>query len=63
MVQTLLEGGVERKVPGRHSTDGTVPKLFERHFPESIPSTEGKPRPTKMCVVCYKSSKRKETVF
>jgi hypothetical protein len=56
-------GGVERKVPGRHSTDKTVPRLTERHFPERIPSTEKKSRPTKHCVVFYKQGTRKETVF
>ncbi|XP_021918752.1 piggyBac transposable element-derived protein 4-like [Zootermopsis nevadensis] len=66
LVQALLVehgGGVERNVPGRHSTDKTVPRLIERHFPERIPPTEKKSRPTKRCVVCYKQGKRKETVF
>ena len=40
-----------------------VPRLLERHFPERIPPTERKARPTKRCVVCYKNNRRKETVF
>ena len=47
----------------RHSTDKIVPRLIERHFPERIPPTEKKARPTKRCVVCYKNNRRKETVF
>jgi hypothetical protein len=65
MVQSPLVqygGGVERKVPGWHSMDNTVPRLLERHFPERIPPTERKSIPTKRCVVCY-NNKRKETVF
>jgi hypothetical protein len=55
MVQALLiqhGGGVERKVPGPHSSDSIVPRLLERHFPEMIPLTERKSRPTKRWVVC-----------
>jgi hypothetical protein len=60
MVQALLVqhgAGVERKVPGRHSTDNTVPRLLERHFSERIPSTERKSMPTKRCVVLQKKKK------
>jgi len=39
-----------------------VPRLIERHFPERIPPTEKKARPTEGCVVCYKSNRRKENV-
>jgi hypothetical protein len=66
LVQALLfEHGsdVERKVPGRHSTDKTVPHLIERHFLERIPPTESKAKPTKRCVMCYEQGKRRETVF
>jgi hypothetical protein len=55
-------GGVERKVPGRHSINSTVPRFLERHFLERIPPTERKSGPTKRCVLCYKN-KQKETVF
>jgi hypothetical protein len=55
--------GVEKNVQGRHSTEKTVPRLIERHFPGRIPPTEKKSQPTKHCVVCYKQGKRKETVF
>jgi hypothetical protein len=61
MVQALLVqhgAGVERKVPRRHSMDNTVPRLLERHFPERIPPTERKSRPTKRRVVCYKKKTR-----
>jgi hypothetical protein len=40
-----------------------VLQLVERHFPERIPPTEKKARPTKRCVVCYKNNRRKKTVF
>ena len=66
LVQALLiEHGSEsvRKFQGRHSTDKNVPRLVERHFPERIPPTEKKARPTRRCVVCYKNNRRKETVF
>jgi hypothetical protein len=65
MVQAPLVqygGDVERKVPGWHSTDNTLQRLLERHFPKRIPPTERKSVPTKKCVVCYKNNK-KETVF
>ena len=65
LVQALLiEHGSKsvRKFQGHHSTDKNVPQLIERHFPERI-ATEKKARPTKMCVVCYKNNRRKETVF
>jgi hypothetical protein len=66
MVQALLVqhgGGDYRNVPGQYSTDNRVPRLLERHFPERIPPTERKSRPTRRCAVCYKSNKGKETVF
>jgi hypothetical protein len=66
LVQALLiEHGreIERKVEGHHSTYKNVSRLLERHFPERIPPTDKKARPTKRCVVCYKHNKRKETVF
>jgi hypothetical protein len=33
-------GDAERKVPGQHYTNNTVPKLVERHFPKRISLTE-----------------------
>jgi hypothetical protein len=66
MVQALLVqhgAGVERKVPGRHSTDNTVSRLLERHFPDRIPPTERKSRPTKRCVVCYKKTRGRRQCF
>ncbi|PSN42879.1 hypothetical protein C0J52_17995 [Blattella germanica] len=48
LVEALLvehEGGIERKVPGFHSTDNRVPRLIERHFPERIPPRENKAKP------------------
>jgi hypothetical protein len=55
LVQALLiEHGSEsvRNSQGCHSTDKNVLQLVERHFPERIPSTEKKARPTRRCVVC-----------
>ena len=66
LVQALLiehQSGSVRKFQGHYSTDKTVPRLVERHFPERIPPTEKKTRPTKRCVVCYKNNIRKEAVF
>ena len=66
LVQALLTeygSGSVRKFQGHHSTDKNVPRLLERHFPDRIPPTEKKARPTKRCVVCYKNNRRKETVF
>lgn len=66
LVQALLtEHGSEtvRKFQGHHSSDKNVLRLVERHFPERIPPTEKKARPTRRCVVCYKNNRRKETVF
>ena len=66
LVQALLiEHGSESvwKFQGHHSTDKNVPRLTERHFPERIPPTKKKSRPTKRCVACYKKNRRKETVF
>jgi len=40
-----------------------VLQFLERHFPERIPPTKKKTRPTRRCVVCYKNNRRKETVF
>ena len=51
-----------RKFQGHQSTDKNVPRLVERHFPETIPPTEKKARPTR-CVMCYKNKRRKEAVF
>jgi len=55
LVQALLiehTSESDRKFQGHHSTDKNVPQLVERHFPERIPLTEKKARPTKRCVVC-----------
>ena len=66
LVQALLiehTSGCVRKFQGHHFTDKNVPRLVERHFPERIPPTEKKARPSKRCVVCYKNNRRKETVL
>jgi len=50
LVQALLiEHASEniRKFQGHYSTDKNVLQLVERHFPERIPQTEKKARPTK----------------
>jgi hypothetical protein len=60
MVQALLiEHGRKsvKNFQGYHSTDKNVPRLVERHFPEGIPPTEKKARPTRKCVVCYKNNR------
>jgi hypothetical protein len=54
---------LERKVPGQHSSDNTVPRLTERYSVYKIPPSEKKARPHRLCVVCRKSRKRKETVY
>jgi hypothetical protein len=47
-----LANAVERKMPGRHSSDKTVPRLRERNSISKIPPTAKKSRPQKQCVVC-----------
>jgi hypothetical protein len=54
---------LERKVPGQHSSDNTVPQLTERHFISKLPPTEKEARPQRRCVVCQKHGKRKDTVY
>jgi hypothetical protein len=43
---------VKREVSGRHTTYNTAPRLVVRLFPERIPPTESKSKPTKRCVMC-----------
>jgi hypothetical protein len=54
----LIEGlfvkhanAVERKVPGRPSSDKPVPRLREINFISKIPPAAKKSRPQKRCVV------------
>jgi hypothetical protein len=54
---------LECKVPGRHSSDNTVPRLTERHFISKLPPSEKKARPQRRCVVYQKRGKRKDTVY
>jgi hypothetical protein len=42
---------LEHKVPGRHSSDNTVPRLTQRHFISKLPPSEKKARPQRQCVV------------
>jgi len=66
LVHALLTGHQSesvRKFQGHQSTDKNLPRLVERHFPEIIPPTEKKARPTRRCVMCYKNNRRKEAVF
>jgi hypothetical protein len=53
---------LECRVPGRQSSDNTVPRLTERHFISKLPPSEKKARPQRRCVVCQKRRKRKDTV-
>jgi hypothetical protein len=55
--------GSVRKFQGHYCGDKKLPRLVERHFPEKIPPTEKKARPTERCVVCNKSNRRKKTLF
>jgi hypothetical protein len=54
---------LERKVPGRHSSDNTVPRLTERHFISKLPPSEMKARPQQRCAVCQKCRKRNDNVY
>jgi hypothetical protein len=63
----LLEGlfvkcanTVESKMPGRHSSDNTVPHLTGRHFISKIAPTEKKPRPQRL--LCVRSAGRGRTL-
>jgi hypothetical protein len=53
---------VECKVPGRHSSDNTVPRLTERHFISKL-YQQKKSSPQRWCVVCQKRGKRKDTTY
>jgi hypothetical protein len=53
---------LERKMPGQHSSDNTVPRLTERHFISKLPPSEKKARPQRWCVLRQKRGKRKDTV-
>jgi len=41
----------------------STPAKCGRHFPERIPSTQKKGKPTKRCIVCYKKNIRKESSY
>lgn len=52
------------KTRGRPSCSDTPARLQAKrwgHFPEYIPSTQNKRKPTKRCRVCYKNKIRSET--
>jgi hypothetical protein len=51
----IEQSSARRKVPGRHSTDNTMPRFLERHFPEWVPPNERKLGATKWCVVTNKN--------
>jgi len=66
LVQALLTehgSGSVRKFQGHHSTDNNMPRLLARHFPERIPPTEKKARPTKRFVMCYKKIEGRKKCF
>jgi hypothetical protein len=54
---------LEHKMPGQHSSDNTAPRLTERYFVSKILPSEKKSRLQRLCVVCQKQGKRKETVY
>ena len=58
-IKVKVSGNFKAIIP----QEKNVPRLVERPFPERIPPTEKKARPTKRCTVCYKNNRRKETVF
>jgi hypothetical protein len=55
---------VERKMPGRHSSDNTVSHPTERHFISKIVPTVKKPRPQGQTetVLCVRSAIRGRTL-
>jgi len=50
-MQVEVSGNFKTIIP-----DKNVPRLVERDFPERLPRTEKKAKPTKRCVVCYKNN-------
>jgi hypothetical protein len=44
------EDNVEREEPGRHTTCNTALRILVRHFPDRLPPTDSKYRPTLRCV-------------
>jgi hypothetical protein len=63
--QRFVQDGiaVDCNVPGKHSSDSTVPCHIERHFTEEVPSTEKKYRLHEKCIVCTEHITRGDSVL
>jgi hypothetical protein len=63
IVGLLVKYSMQRKVPGQNGDDNSVKRLTVWHFPQTIPPTEKKSKPTRRPVVCSKHEKRRETIY
>jgi hypothetical protein len=54
---------VPRPVYGHQSLEPLPKRLTERHFLERIPATGKKAKPQKICIVCSKHGRRKESIY
>jgi len=50
---------VTQSVPGRQTSDNTVPRLTERHFLRKVAPKTEKSKPQRRCVLCSKHGKKK----
>lgn len=66
LVERLVESynsGMSSSKRGRPSATPSPLRLTERHFPKICPATEKKKNASRMCVVCSKNKKRKESRY
>ena len=50
-------------VPGRQTSDKTVPRLTERHFLRKVAPKTEKSKPWRKCDLCSKDGKKKTSVY
>jgi hypothetical protein len=63
IVGLVVKYSMQCKVPGQKGDDNSVNRLTEYHFPQAIPPTEKKSKPTRRSVVCSKNDKRRDTIY
>lgn len=62
--EIIVEKYAEKKeTPERRSKRPKPSRLLERHFPDFLPPTENKEKPTRRCVICYEKGIRKESRY
>jgi hypothetical protein len=66
LAQGLMEkhdSAVPHPIYGRLSFEPPPKRLTEQQFLERIPATGKKAKPQKICIVCSKHGKRKESIY